>query len=95
MMTSTEMKKLANLITSVDNTQDLNRVIELVKNQQRMIRSKKAAVARSVLTVGTRVKITSKAGVEYGSINEIRRTKATVTINGIQYNCPLSILEAA
>jgi len=95
MMTKSEMNRLATLITKATDADQLNEIIGMVKTQQKINKSSRIQAAKSVLTVGTRVKINARRGVMYGSVNEIRRTKATVTVCGIQYDCPLSMLEVA
>lgn len=95
MMTKTEMNRVATLIAKATDTDQLNEIIGMVKTQQQINKASRVRAAKSVLTVGTRVKVNARQGVMFGSINEIRRTKATVTIDGVQYNCPLSLLEVA
>jgi len=55
----------------------------------------KSYSVKSSLAVGSKVKVTSRNGVEFGIVDQIKRTKAIVTIDGLKYNCPISILEVA
>ena len=95
MMTKAEMNRVATLIAKATDRDQLDEIIGMVKAQQQVNKASRVRAAKSVLTIGTRVKVNSRRGAMYGSVNEIRRTKATVTIGGVQYNCPLSILEVA
>ncbi len=88
-------KSILNAINSISSTDELNEVIDLIKIKQKQLRSIKVAVAKSSLAVGSKVKVTSRNGVEFGIVDQIKRTKAIVTIDGLKYNCPISILEVA
>ena len=88
-------KSIMNAINSISSTEEMNEVITLIKAKQQQLRAVKIAQAKTALSVGTRVKVNGRKGVRFGSVNEIKRTKAIVTIDGQQWSCPLSILEVA
>ena len=89
------MKKVINQIRQIDNISDLNLVIDALKDQQKLLRSSLARQARSVFSIGDKVKVTSRAGVEFGVIEKVKVKKAIVSINGRRFDVPLTIMEAA
>ena len=68
-------------------------------NELRLIR---AAISDRIKEVGSRIKyqllkddkviVTSKKGVESGTIEKVNRTKAVVNINGTSWNVPFSMI---
>ena len=89
------MKSLINLINSIDNMEDLNKVIDVIRNKQKSLRSDIVNSKKAELAVGMTVNISSKKGTLVGVITKINITKAVVEIEGREYNCPISIMEAA
>ena len=89
------MKSLIKSINAIDNMKDLNKVIDVIRNKQKSLRSDLVNSKKSELSVGMTVNISSKKGKLVGVITKINRTKAVVEINGDQFNCPISIMEAA
>ena len=89
------MKSLIKSINAIDNMEDLNKVIDVIRNKQKSLRSDLVNSKKSELAVGMTVNISSKKGKLVGVITKINRTKAVVEINGDQFNCPISIMEAA
>ena len=89
------MKSLIKSINAIDNMKDLNKVIDVIRNKQKSLRSDLVNSKKSELAVGMTVNISSKKGTLVGVITKINRTKAVVEINGDQFNCPISIMEAA
>ena len=89
------MKKLINEIEKIDNVQDLNKVIAVIKNQQKVLKAKAIANAKNQFTVGDTVNINSRGKTLVGEILKINRTKAICLINGSKYDVPLTIMEAA
>lgn len=89
------MKTVINQIRQIDNISDLNLVIDALKDQQKLLRSSLARKARSVFSVGDKVKVTSRAGIEFGVIEKVKVKKAIVSINGRRFDVPLTIMEAA
>jgi hypothetical protein len=86
---------LSKAINNISSMDELNEAIDLIKIKQKQLRAMKTLSAKSSISVGSKVKITSKSGVEFGVVETIKRTKAIVSIDGIRYNCPISLLEVA
>tara|TARA_R100001230_G_C5559049_1_gene84226 strand:+ start:89 stop:358 length:270 start_codon:yes stop_codon:yes gene_type:complete len=89
------MKKLINEINKIDNLQDLNKVIAVIKNQQKALKARTIAEKKAAFTVGQNVLITTRDDVLKGVIKKINITKAIVEIGGTRYDVPLTIMEAA
>ena len=88
-------KSIMNAINGISSVEEMNEVIGLIKIKQKQLKSIQVAMNKNAISVGSKVKVTSRAGVEYGKVLEIKRTKAIVMIDGTRYNCPISIMEAA
>ena len=88
-------KSIMNAINGISSIEEMNEVIGLIKIKQKQLKSIQVAMNKNAISVGSKVKVTSRAGVEYGKVLEIKRTKAIVMIDGTRYNCPISIMEAA
>ena len=89
------MQKLINEINKIDNLQDLNKVIAVIKNQQKALKAKTIAEKKAAFTVGQNVLIKTRDDVLKGVIEKINITKAIVAIGGTRYDVPLTIMEAA
>ena len=89
------MKNVINAIEKIDNIQDLNKVIAVIKNQQKVLKARAIAKAKNQFSVGDTVNINSRGKTLIGEILKINRTKAICLINGDKYDVPLSIMEAA
>ena len=89
------MKKLINEINKIDNLQDLNKVIAVIKNQQKALKARTIAEKKAAFTVGQNVLIKTRDDVLKGVIEKINITKAIVEIGGTRYDVPLTIMEAA
>jgi DNA-binding protein YbaB len=90
--------KTSNIIKGINglsDMQDLNLVINALKAKQKSLRNDLARTARSQFSVGDLVSVKAKGRTLKGSIVEIKIKNATVKINDILYNVPLSIMEAA
>jgi|TARA_R110000823_G_scaffold52139_2_gene129186 DNA-binding protein YbaB len=90
--------KTSNIIKGINDLsdmQDLNLVINALKVKQKSLRNDLARTARSQFSVGDLVSVNAKGKILKGSITEIKIKNATVKINDILYNVPLSIMEAA
>jgi DNA-binding protein YbaB len=90
--------KTSNIIKGINglsDMQDLNLVINALKAKQKSLRNDLARTARSQFSVGDLVSVNAKGKTLKGSIMEIKIKNATVKINDILYNVPLSIMEAA
>lgn len=88
-------KSIMNAINGISSVEEMNEVIGLIKIKQKQLKSIQVAMNKNAISVGSKVKVTSRAGVEFGKVLEIKRTKAIVMIDGTRYNCPISIMEAA
>ena len=89
------MKKAINAINQIDNMDDLNTVIDVIRAKQKSLRASIVAAKKAVFSTGQTVNISSKKGRLNGTIVKLNRTKAVVEIDGRQYNCPISIMEVA
>ena len=89
------MKQAIKLINQIDQMEDLNVIIEVVRAKQKSLRASLIAAKKAAFVVGQTVNITSRKGSLTGTIVKINRTKAVVEINGDKFNCPISILEVA
>jgi hypothetical protein len=89
------MKQAIKLINQIDQMEDLNVIIEVVRAKQKSLRASLVAAKKAVFSTGQTVNITSKKGNLTGTIVKLNRTKAIVKIDGRQYNCPISIMEVA
>lgn len=89
------MNKLINEINKIDNMKDMNNVIASLKIRRAFLKNELSRKARATFKVGDTVICNSKAGKEKAEILDIRRSWATILINGTRFNAPLSILEVA
>ena len=89
------MKKAISLINQIDQMEDLNVIIEVVRAKQKSLRASLVAAKKAEFTTGQTVNITSRKGILTGTIIKLNRTKAVVEIDGREYNCPISIMEVA
>ena len=89
------MKQAIKLINQIDQMEDLNVIIEVVRAKQKSLRASLVAAKKAAFVVGQTVNITSRKGSLTGTIVKINRTKAVVEIDGRKFNCPISIMEVA
>ena len=89
------MKKAINAINQIDNMEDLNTVIDVIRAKQKSLRASIVAAKKAAIVVGQTVNITSRKGSLTGTIVKLNRTKAIVKIDGREFNCPISIMEVA
>ena len=82
-------------IDAIDNMDDLNKVIDIVRQKQKSLRAEIVASKKSSFQVGMKVKVFTKGDTLTGVIKKLNRTKAVVNINLTDYNVPMSIMEAA
>ena len=91
---SKTVSKIAKLLVDIETIAELNDVIDCVKQTQRHLKVANNRNARATMVVGDKVKITSrKRADQFGTILEIKRSKAIVDIDGQRWNCPLTIME--
>ena len=89
-------KSLLNAINSIYSTDEMNEVIELIKIKQKQLRAFKAQSIKSKLSIGAKVKFENNSGVmTKGVVTKINRTKAVVKVDGLLWNCPITMLEVA
>ena len=89
------MKSLINSINSIDNMEDLNQVIDVIRSKQKSLRAEIVASKKSSFSVGMKVKVFTRTDTLTGVIKKLNRTKAVANINLTDYNVPMSIMEAA
>jgi transcription antitermination factor NusG len=91
---SNTVNKIAKLLVDIETVAEINQIIDHVKQAQRHVKVANNRNARATMSVGDKVKITSrKRADQFGTILEIKRSKAIVDINGERWNCPLTIME--
>ena len=88
-------KSVINAINEISTTDEMNKVIDLIRIKQKQLRAVAIATNKASISVGSKVKVTSKNGVQFGILKNVKRTKCVVNIQGTLFNCPLSIVEAA
>lgn len=81
---------IANLLQA--DYEQLRTICSIANQQLKERRSEKVASLKSSLSVGQSVSVDGNKVKEVGTIVEIRKTRATVEIKGVQWNCPISIL---
>jgi hypothetical protein len=82
-------------IDAIDNMDDLNKVIDMVRQKQKGLRAELVASKKSSFSVGMKVKVFTKGDTLIGTIKKLNRTKAVVNIKSTDYNVPMSIMEVA
>tara|TARA_B100001250_G_C19815874_1_gene798351 strand:- start:6879 stop:7154 length:276 start_codon:yes stop_codon:yes gene_type:complete len=82
-------------IRSLTKTYEINRVIEVLKAQQKIVRIMESSRSKAGLSVGDKVTANGRNGSIRGTIRKINRTKAIVDTNSGAYNVPLTMLKAA
>ena len=91
------MSKVTSAIASImtiDNTSDLNAIIDAVKLKQKSLRKAKSVVIKSALGEGSKVFIPSES--MNAVVVKVNRTKAIVeTAAGQRWNVPLTMLAKA
>ena len=84
------LKEVVSLIHQVDNTTNLNRVIDEVKQRRTSI----GQIIKYELKPGDKVLVNgNKVGKEEGTIVKLNRTRAVVSIDSIKWNVPFSMIE--
>ena len=84
------LKEVVSLIHQVDNTTNLNRVIDEVKQR----RTSLGQQIKYKLVPGNRVFVNgNKIGKEEGTIERVNRTRAVVKIGITSWNVPFSMIE--
>ena len=89
------MNQLTQQIFAIDNSADMNLVIEAVKIQQKTIRAREIAMVKSMIKVGDTVSWTGKSGPTSGTVEKIKVKRAVVNVDGTRWDVPLSMLGAS
>ena len=85
---------MSNLVKVSDQLMGLT-ISELTQVQS-MIQDIKTMKAKSALSVGSNVFVVQKTKKTPGTVRKVNKTRAIVTmINGLDYNVPFTMLEAA
>ena len=88
-------------INSVETTEELNEIIDLIKWKQKSLRKSKSVMMKSVLGKGTKVEVAIQNEIFNGVVVKVNRTKAVVTIPNYKgrpssnYTVPLSMIKVA
>ena len=82
-------------IRSLTKTYEINRIIDVLKAQQKIVRVIESSKRKAGLSVGDKVKANGRNGSISGTIRKINRTKAIVDTGSGAYNVPIAMLEVA
>lgn len=82
-------------IRTLTKTYEINRIISVLKAQQKIVRIMESSRSKAGLSVGDKVTANGRNGSIRGTIRKINRTKAIVDTNSGAYNVPLTMLKAA
>ena len=82
------VNRIRNMISDLDNIDDLNIVKDIVKNQKKYLGQKNAFD----LIKGDKVKITGSGRIQEGIIEKINRTRAVVMVGNVGWNVPFEML---
>lgn len=72
---------------------EINRIIDVVRAQQKIIRVIQASEAKGAFRVGDTVSASGRGKTIAGTITRIKRTKAIINTPEGNYNVPLSLLQ--
>ena len=82
------VNRIRNMISDLDNIDDLNIIKDIVKNQKKYLGQKNAFN----LIKGDKVKITGSGKIQEGIIEKINRTRAVVMVGDVGWNVPFEML---
>ncbi len=80
--------RIRNMVSDVDNIDDLNIIKDIITNQRRYLAQKNAFG----LVKGDKVKITGSNKIEEGIIEKVNRTRAVVMVGNIGWNVPFEMI---
>lgn len=92
------MEKLLKQIKGIDNMDDMNKVINAIKKQRKIVKNAQIASFKSKFSVGDDVKFWSSrnAGFIEGTVKRVKRTRAIVHVElEGNWDVPLTMLEVA
>ena len=79
---------IRNMISDLDNIDDLNTIKEIVMNQRKYLAKKNAFN----LIKGDKVKITGSGKIKEGVIEKVNRTRAVVMVGDTGWNVPFEMI---
>ncbi len=82
------VNRIRNMISDLDNIDDLNIIRDLTRNQKKYLGQKNAFN----LIKGDKVKITGSGKMQEGIIEKINRTRAVVMVGNVGWNVPFEML---
>ena len=82
-------------IRTLTKTYEINRIIDVLKAQQKIVRVIESSKRKAGLSVGDKVTANGRNGSISGTIRKINRTKAIVDTGSGAYNVPIAMLEVA
>ena len=82
------VNRIRNMISDLDNIDDLNIIRDLTRNQKKYLGQKNAFN----LIKGDIVKITGSGKMQEGIIEKINRTRAVVMVGNVGWNVPFEML---
>ena len=82
------VNRIRNMISDLDNIDDLNIIRDLTRNQKKYLGQKNAFN----LIKGDKVKITGSGRIREGVIEKINRTRAVVMVGNTGWNVPFEML---
>ncbi len=81
-------------IRKISTTYEINRIIDVVKAQQKIVRVIESSKSKLSLRPGDLVTATGRGGSITGTIVRIKKTKAIVQLdNGTRYDVPLPLIK--
>tara|TARA_R100000458_G_C8245963_1_gene223910 strand:- start:955 stop:1230 length:276 start_codon:yes stop_codon:yes gene_type:complete len=80
--------RIRNMVSDVDNMDDLNIIKEIVANQRKYLAQKNAFG----LIKGEKVKITGSNRIKEGIIKKVNRTRALIMAGDIEWNVPFEMI---
>ena len=88
MINADVLGNIRNELDKIDNSDDLRRISELVKNRRRWI----ASETKMELCVGDEVTVNNGKTADEGTITKINRTRAVVDMRGGSWTVPFSMI---
>ena len=83
-----ERRELLAALMCIDDINELKLMRSAINDKIKEVGSR----VKYQLSIGDSVIVTSKKGVELGTINKVNRTRAVVDLEGTLYNVPFSMI---